>query len=193
MVRQSSLAAGQRVWKRQPGGGVDRVRRLALDLVARALAVLARVGDRDRRRAASACRGGSACRRAPRPARARRSCRGTSRRSGRRRGGRRDEVVGDEDVGQRRARSWSVVEQVDDLRLDRDVERRDRLVEHDQRAGRAASARAMPIRWRWPPENSCGKRLRCSGFEADRARAARVSRGSQLVARHAARRAAASR
>ena len=25
--------------------------------------------------------------------------------------------------------------------------------------GRSASARAMPIRWRWPPENSCGKRL----------------------------------
>jgi hypothetical protein len=25
--------------------------------------------------------------------------------------------------------------------------------------GRSASARAIPIRWRWPPENSCGKRL----------------------------------
>ena len=22
--------------------------------------------------------------------------------------------------------------------------------------GRSASARAMPMRWRWPPENSCG-------------------------------------
>ena len=25
--------------------------------------------------------------------------------------------------------------------------------------GLTASARATPIRWRWPPENSCGKRL----------------------------------
>ena len=25
--------------------------------------------------------------------------------------------------------------------------------------GRMASARAMPMRWRWPPENSCGNRL----------------------------------
>ena len=25
--------------------------------------------------------------------------------------------------------------------------------------GRTASARAKPIRWRWPPENSCGYRL----------------------------------
>jgi hypothetical protein len=25
--------------------------------------------------------------------------------------------------------------------------------------GRSASARATPMRWRWPPENSCGKRL----------------------------------
>jgi hypothetical protein len=25
--------------------------------------------------------------------------------------------------------------------------------------GRSASVRAMPMRWRWPPENSCGYRL----------------------------------
>ena len=25
--------------------------------------------------------------------------------------------------------------------------------------GRSASARATPMRWRWPPENSAGKRL----------------------------------
>ena len=25
--------------------------------------------------------------------------------------------------------------------------------------GRSASARATPIRWRWPPENSAGNRL----------------------------------
>ena len=28
--------------------------------------------------------------------------------------------------------------------------------------GETASARAMPMRWRWPPENSCGNRRRCS-------------------------------
>ena len=28
--------------------------------------------------------------------------------------------------------------------------------------GSSASARAIPMRWRCPPENSCGKRLRCS-------------------------------
>ena len=48
-----------------------------------------------------------------------------------------------------------LAQQVEDLRLDRDVERRDRLVGDDQ-PGSSASARAMPIRWRWPPENSCG-------------------------------------
>ena len=30
--------------------------------------------------------------------------------------------------------------------------------------GLSASARATPIRWRWPPENSCGNRLPCSGL-----------------------------
>jgi hypothetical protein len=29
--------------------------------------------------------------------------------------------------------------------------------------GLNASARATPMRWRWPPENSCGKRFACSG------------------------------
>ena len=46
-------------------------------------------------------------------------------------------------------------QEVRDLRLRRGVERRQRLVEDDD--GRfAASARAMAMRWRWPPENSCG-------------------------------------
>ena len=34
--------------------------------------------------------------------------------------------------------------------------------------GSTASARAMPMRWRWPPENSCGKRLTCSGARPTR-------------------------
>ena len=56
------------------------------------------------------------------------------------------------------------VEQVDHLRLDRDVERRDRLVEDRRSFGLSASARAKPIRCRCPPENSCGKRFPCSGL-----------------------------
>ncbi|MNC91774.1 hypothetical protein D3C83_80880 [compost metagenome] len=27
---------------------------------------------------------------------------------------------------------------------------------HTMKDGRIASARAMPTRWRWPPESSCG-------------------------------------
>ena len=64
------------------------------------------------------------------------------------------EVVRDEDVGQPEV-ALQVGEQVDDLRLDGDVERGDRLVADDERGSRA-SARAMLTRWRWPPENSCG-------------------------------------
>ena len=51
---------------------------------------------------------------------------------------------------------WRSREQVEDLRLDRDVERRDRLVGDDQLRASARCARATPMRWRWPPENSCG-------------------------------------
>ena len=53
------------------------------------------------------------------------------------------------------SRLADVGEQVEHLLLHRDVERRDRLV-GDQHFGIRASARAMPMRWRWPPENSCG-------------------------------------
>ena len=34
--------------------------------------------------------------------------------------------------------------------------------------GRKPSARAMPMRWRWPPENSCGYRFPCSGSNPTR-------------------------
>jgi hypothetical protein len=47
------------------------------------------------------------------------------------------------------------LQQIDDLRLDRHVERGHRLVAHHQ-FGSTISARAMPTRWHWPPENSCG-------------------------------------
>ena len=72
------------------------------------------------------------------------------------------EVVRDEDVREAQL-VLQVLEQVDDAGLDRHVERRHRLVE-DEQLGSSASARAMPMRWRWPPENSCGKRLTCSGL-----------------------------
>ena len=49
-----------------------------------------------------------------------------------------------------------ILQQVDDLRLDGDVERGDRLVEHEELRVRRASARATPMRCRCPPENSCG-------------------------------------
>ena len=57
------------------------------------------------------------------------------------------QVVGDEQVGQREAR-LQVDEQVDDLRLDRHVERRHRLVGDDQRRverERAGQADALPL------------------------------------------------
>jgi hypothetical protein len=46
-----------------------------------------------------------------------------------------------------------ILQQIEDLRLDRDVERGDRLVA-DEQFGLSASARAMPMRWRCPPEKN---------------------------------------
>ena len=56
------------------------------------------------------------------------------------------EVVGDEDVRQLEL-ALQVLQQVEDLRLDRDVERRHGLVADDQLRP-SASARATPMRWR---------------------------------------------
>jgi hypothetical protein len=46
-------------------------------------------------------------------------------------------------------------EEIQDLRLDRDVERRGRLV-GDQQRRPEASAIAIMARWRRPPESWCG-------------------------------------
>jgi hypothetical protein len=55
-----------------------------------------------------------------------------------------------------------VQQQVHDLRLDRHVERRNRFIGDDElRIERQRPGDAM--RWRWPPENSWGKRLAMSG------------------------------
>jgi hypothetical protein len=66
------------------------------------------------------------------------------------------EIVGHEQKSQVQFGAAGSSKQVDHLRLDRHVERRDRLVADDQFGLDGASARAMPMRWRWPPENSCG-------------------------------------
>ena len=62
------------------------------------------------------------------------------------------EIVRDEEVGEREV-ALEALQKVEDLRLDRDVERGHRLVETIS-FGDRASARATPMRWRWPPENS---------------------------------------
>ena len=64
------------------------------------------------------------------------------------------EIVGDQDRRQAASRLRSS-DQVEDLGLDRHVERRGRLV-GDQQLGSQASAIAIIARWRMPPENSCG-------------------------------------
>ena len=53
------------------------------------------------------------------------------------------------------------------------------------RSGSAASARAMPMRWRWPPENSCGQRLTASRGSRTTSirRATRASRSAPDLAR----------
>ena len=56
------------------------------------------------------------------------------------------QVVRDEEVREPEL-VLQIFEQVHDLRLDRDVERRDRLVEHDQRRVERERA-ATPMRWR---------------------------------------------
>ncbi len=64
------------------------------------------------------------------------------------------EVVADEEHGHAEAGA-EVLQQVQHLRLHRDVERGDGSSATIS-SGSTASARAMPMRWRWPPENSCG-------------------------------------
>ena len=64
-------------------------------------------------------------------------------------------VVGDQHHG-RAVLAAEPLEQRDDLRLHRDVERGRRLVGDDQLGFGRQSASAITTRWRMPPENSCG-------------------------------------
>ena len=82
-----------------------------------------------------------------------------------------------------------VLHQVQHLRLHRDVERAHRLVgDHEARAA-STSARAIAMRWRWPPENSCGYLSQVGSARRPTAPAARRARSrcsARLVAASAA-------
>src|SRR6266545_2597231 len=67
------------------------------------------------------------------------------------------QVVGDEQVGEVEF-PLEVDQQVDDLRPV-ETSRAETGSSQTISLGCSASARATPMRWRWPPENSAGKRL----------------------------------
>ncbi len=143
--RQRSWAWAQRVWKRQPLGRIERARHVAGQPDAGAL----RPWDR-----------------APAPPTAGPACRDGAGRANRLRLGANStilprymtatrsemcahdrEVVGDEEVGEAEP-ALQVLQQVDDLRLDRHVERGDGLVADDQlglRGERAGDADALAL------------------------------------------------
>ena len=87
------------------------------------------------------------------------------------------QVVRDEHVGQAEV-VLQVVEQVDTCAWI-ETSSADTGSSSTIRRGSTASARATPIRWRCPPENSCGKRLTCSGFSPTRSSSSRT-RGLHL-------------
>jgi hypothetical protein len=64
------------------------------------------------------------------------------------------EVVRDEEIGETPV-ALELEEEVEHLGLHRHIEA-DTGSSHTRKAGSTASARAMPIRWRCPPENSWG-------------------------------------
>ena len=122
---------GQRVWKRQPARRVRRARQVALRAGSSRAAARSPGRGSGPPTAARSCTGAAGCRRARRPARPRRSRPRymTAMRS---------------EMCRTTARSWAMkryvrsnsrlqlLEQVHDLRLDRDVERRDGLVADDE-------------------------------------------------------------
>ena len=65
------------------------------------------------------------------------------------------EVVGDENIGQA-ALALQALEQIENLRLDRNIKRGYRLVADDQVGLRRERARDARAAARWPPENWCG-------------------------------------
>ena len=65
--------------------------------------------------------------------------------------------MGDEQIGQAEL-LLERTQKVDDLRLNGNVQRGNRLVAEDEIRIQRKNM-AMQILWRWPPENSCGYRL----------------------------------
>ena len=66
------------------------------------------------------------------------------------------EIMSNKQVSNTEAR-LQIHQEIDDLRLDRHVECGDGLVANDG-SGSTASARAIPMRWSWPPESCRGTR-----------------------------------
>ena len=66
------------------------------------------------------------------------------------------QIVGNKQIGQVHL-LLQLLKKIDDLRLDRNVSD-DTGSSQTMNLGLTASARAMPIRWRCPPLNSCGYR-----------------------------------
>jgi hypothetical protein len=81
-------------------------------------------------------------------------------------------VMADEQEGQSHL-ALKLISEVQDIGLDRDIERRHAFVGHDE-SGLLTSARAMEMRCRCPPENACGKRRRCSRLSRQRAAISRT-------------------
>ena len=113
---------GQRVWKRQPVGGLAGRRQVALEQDPLAAVLDVRVRDRDRRHQRHRVRVQRLARTGRRAAPARPCRRGTSPPIVSTDVPHHGEVVGDHEVGQPEL-LLQLLEQVDHLRLDRDVER----------------------------------------------------------------------
>ena len=64
------------------------------------------------------------------------------------------EIVGDEEVGELEALA-QILEQVT-ICAWIETSRADTASSQTMNSGSSASARAMPTRWRWPPDISCG-------------------------------------
>ena len=174
--RRRAVARKQRGWNGQPGGGAAGFGDLALQHDARRRAAR-RIGDRARRTAATACRGAAGARysvsRGPSSTMRPRYITATRSRDVAHDG----QVVRDEQVGEPEL-ALQVLQQVDDLRLDRDVERGDGLVEDEQ----ARAAARAPGRCRCAA--SARRRIRAGSGSA----AGATGRPSRTARRSGARR-----
>ena len=188
LARRRRRRSGQRGWKRQPAGG-----RSALGISPRtssAAGAAGRVGERDRvdqrpgvrvpRRAEHELRRAGLD--DPAEVHDRRAIREVLDDG---------QVVGDEHDRQAEL-ALQRGDQVQDLGLDEDVERRDRLVGHEHVRARARARRRSPTRWRCPPESSRGRDVawrsdRPTASSSSRTRARALGGDADLRRRRAAR------